>query len=809
MNGILNVVSAEIVDYLLVGSVTAAILAPLAWGIARVCQIRAAVYRELLWLFCLVGTAALPVLWLYMPKLALEVLPAELTSPATGNTPVIAPVHSVAPKDHMSSPVEEAYQVTAHSAAVGGAPRQGLDVRVALTSVWLLGVGLLCVRLLVSQQRLRRLIRAAVPVDGDRRFSDLDLRKARILVSAQMDGPVCFGILRPIIVLPERVFLQGSAQECRMIVSHEMAHIERRDCWMILFQRLLVAIFFFHPLVWWASHQLSREREEICDNCVVACGASTDEYAALLARIAETGFAERQPTTLALLEGGLLHRIQRLFDPRASRRIAVPSAHKLVGTALLLACLVAFGSVRIAAESVAGQSLDTSGIGLAANRLQDIKAALAAQVDAIESLRMFYTISATFDQNHPDARTTGTAEKATLSKLLEWAYSGEKKRITVDAGIGRTILHAYDGEVTRSMPVSKNPEDTEFTRTAKVEMGQAHWFASGNPYVPVMAGSIMMLGKPLLHWLDQPGVTVERAEEDTIVVRGPVSDHAFQVWLDAARDMAPAKYVLEFSGGPSITVRYSEFREVRELPFEYPFRVDVRIRVPGAPARSQTGQTVIQALEVNTPLDDTLFSIDFPPGTHLRDAIQEIHYIVGDTEERASALERRAIANSTIGKPAPSLAGVRWIQSQPRERSDLQGRVVILLYNRILETSEIVMSKSEKGPYCPFPRVAADLYRDRAADGLTVVGILRDGTEEDAARTIVKTCNIEYPVAIDSGEVRAAYGVDVVDSSDAFLLDRDGIVVARGEFDKIFGEAFALLEADDNLSVSGEMKTVR
>ena len=78
MNNILNLFANGIVNYLLLGSVVAALLTLLAWGIIRVAKIRAPIYRHMIWLYLLMGIVVLPAIWLGGPKLTLAVLPAQV-----------------------------------------------------------------------------------------------------------------------------------------------------------------------------------------------------------------------------------------------------------------------------------------------------------------------------------------------------------------------------------------------------------------------------------------------------------------------------------------------------------------------------------------------------------------------------------------------------------------------------------------------------------------------------------------------------------------------------------------------------------
>lgn len=51
--------------------------------------------------------------------------------------------------------------------------------------------------------------------------------------------------------------------------------------------------FFFHPPVWYASFQLTRQQEQICDNYVIEKGVRVMDYSKFLSRIAEQRFEKQ------------------------------------------------------------------------------------------------------------------------------------------------------------------------------------------------------------------------------------------------------------------------------------------------------------------------------------------------------------------------------------------------------------------------------------------------------------------------------------------------------------------------------------
>ncbi len=354
MSNFLNEVADRILNYLVVASAIAAILTALAWLIIKLGGIRASVYRHMVWLYCLIGMTALPPLWLYGPKLSLAILPAK--------APQVQPparVGCIAPRTAASKAADAFLPARganlppqplpeAHSAIEMAAPeRPAFPIKSLLAGVWLLGFSLMLARLAVGWHRLRRICRSARRATEIARLVEMGTRRTSILLSPEVQSPVCFGILRPTVVLPRDIYGQSEGAEMRMILSHELAHVERRDYLTNILQRLIEAVFFFHPLVWYASRQLTQERELVCDNWVLAHGATATDYAQLLSSLAERGFEKVILQGVALFEGGLLRRIRSLLDPRCIR-VATASRFAALACALVaLISIAGFGVLRL------------------------------------------------------------------------------------------------------------------------------------------------------------------------------------------------------------------------------------------------------------------------------------------------------------------------------------------------------------------------------------------------------------------------------------------------------------------------------
>ena len=119
------------------------------------------------------------------------------------------------------------------------------------------------------------------------------LRNVAIRVSEKVHAPTAVGLISPAVILPAWLLDELSGAELKQILLHEMAHLRRWDDWSNLVQKIVKALFFFHPAVWWIEQKLSLEREMACDEAVIAATANPRAYAQCLARLAEKSFLRR------------------------------------------------------------------------------------------------------------------------------------------------------------------------------------------------------------------------------------------------------------------------------------------------------------------------------------------------------------------------------------------------------------------------------------------------------------------------------------------------------------------------------------
>lgn len=126
--------------------------------------------------------------------------------------------------------------------------------------VWAIGVILLFTFALVSYVRLHGQVREAACLFGN------------VWECDAVHMPFIFGVLRPRIYLPSGLD-DGAAG---YVLAHERAHLARRDHWWKLIGYVLLAVYWFHPLVWVAYVFFCRDVELACDEKVI-CSYDMDE----------------------------------------------------------------------------------------------------------------------------------------------------------------------------------------------------------------------------------------------------------------------------------------------------------------------------------------------------------------------------------------------------------------------------------------------------------------------------------------------------------------------------------------------------
>jgi len=118
-------------------------------------------------------------------------------------------------------------------------------------------------------------------------------RSVTLATSEQVSVPAAVGFFKPLILLPAWTLRELTPSELNIILLHEFAHLRRGDAWTNLLQKMVRAVFPFHPAVLWIERRLCLEREMACDDQVLAEVANPRGYATCLIALLEKSVGRR------------------------------------------------------------------------------------------------------------------------------------------------------------------------------------------------------------------------------------------------------------------------------------------------------------------------------------------------------------------------------------------------------------------------------------------------------------------------------------------------------------------------------------
>jgi beta-lactamase regulating signal transducer with metallopeptidase domain len=153
-------------------------------------------------------------------------------------------------------------------------------------------------------------------------------RQTQLLISNHVAAPISLGFLNPAILIPRILLDTLSDSELEHVVLHELGHLQRRDDWSNLAQKLIEAILPIQPAIYWIGHRMSIEREMACDDWVIAATGSAEPYATSLTKVAELSQWARAGILAAGATGNrsqLFTRVHHMLDKtrNAAPRLAV------------------------------------------------------------------------------------------------------------------------------------------------------------------------------------------------------------------------------------------------------------------------------------------------------------------------------------------------------------------------------------------------------------------------------------------------------------------------------------------------------
>ena len=223
-----------------------------SWLVLAVLVLRLVSKRSPKWVNVLLwGIVALRLVLPFSIESALSLIPsAETVSPAAvQSAPAPTITSGVSVIDNAVNP-----SLSEHFSAVPTASVNPLYVWTEIAGwVWLIGLGAMLLYALVSYLRLRRRVSVSLPIQD------------HIYLCDAISSPFILGVVKP------RIYLPSGLDEVQRqnVLSHERAHLTRRDHWWKPLGFALLAVYWFNPVLWLAYTLLCRDIELACDERVI------------------------------------------------------------------------------------------------------------------------------------------------------------------------------------------------------------------------------------------------------------------------------------------------------------------------------------------------------------------------------------------------------------------------------------------------------------------------------------------------------------------------------------------------------------
>jgi TonB family protein len=325
------------------GSIILAAAFAAAAGLRRA----SAAVRHFVWTAALAAIVVLPAAVLVAPKWSWRVATAE-------------PVRAVVAVSRRVEPIEE---------NTGGKTTGATTDWIV--GLWVVGCAVVGARFLLGAGRASWMApRAAEARHAGAMLEELRRalgihRRVRVLESADAPMPLTWGILRPVVLLPEGA-REWPPARLRSVLLHELVHVERLDLLAQAIAQAACCLYWFHPLAWMAARQLRKERERACDDAVLSRGVAAPDYAGhlmdLVRALAATRTRWRDAPAMAEASD-LESRVRALLDGTRrryplSRRAAVAIAS--VAVAVLLPAVAVTARAQAVRGSLVGVVEDAS-----------------------------------------------------------------------------------------------------------------------------------------------------------------------------------------------------------------------------------------------------------------------------------------------------------------------------------------------------------------------------------------------------------------------------------------------------------------
>jgi len=283
----------------------------------------------------------------------------------------------------------------------------------------------------------------------------------QLRLTARKISPMVIGLLKPVVILPASLLSGLNAEQVEAILVHELAHIRRYDHVAMIIQSIATQVLFFHPLAWYLSAEINRERENCCDDLVIKIFPNPINYLKALTMIQELCICQTIPANALIgRTKSLLGRITRILKPETNQT-------PVYRIALVLMLLITLGIVAVTIATT-GNSGSKKSMALvfsdkavkSVNTPDTAKNKVEQKVVIQEE--SFLQNDKKKEKDIADARHNLEKAQRELEKARQELEKARQEVERAQQQLGRHDLSSRDGEIRPNMPDLPDWEDFRF-----------------------------------------------------------------------------------------------------------------------------------------------------------------------------------------------------------------------------------------------------------------------------------------------------------------------------------------------------------
>ena len=324
-----------------------------------------------------------------------------------------------------------------------------------LVFIWMVGLLVIVCSWIHGWRKAHNAVSASLPMTL--------VAEVPILSSRDVPEPCVFGVIRPVLLLPEGITERLSVAQLQTIVAHEMCHVRRHDNLKAAIHMLVEAAFWFHPAVWWIKARLLEERERACDEAVLQSGSDADVYAESILNVCKFYVESPLACAAGVTGSDLKRRIVRIMTEQVTHKLDLTRKILLTiaGTVALAVPLI-FGLIRVdkaqaqsvaenSAQGIVGTWQGTLNVG------KELRLVLKISKDEKGAYKsVLYSLDQGGVQIPADATTLqGSALKLTI-KMIGGGYEG---KVSAD---GKSIIGNWNQGSSLALNLTRATPETEW-----------------------------------------------------------------------------------------------------------------------------------------------------------------------------------------------------------------------------------------------------------------------------------------------------------------------------------------------------------